>query len=406
MLLLCLVVFCQGIFAAKKNKDFEISWGRFNIHKATPAALKELKSTPKDKQASTVVLVCNECTDDDLKKICTVPWIRTLEIQYGNENISDISPLANLKELKSLSLKSLKKSKEKPIDLKPLKDLENLEKIDFYATRVKNTDGLAKCTKLKDISFYMSAVDSIDFLKNTPDVEKLDLYGFKHTFKDYKPVAGLKKLKELNVYMNEQATDENLAVLSALTALEKYSTSNNKDFTSFDFLKNCKNMKRIDAAWCSKLKDISALAGMENLKNLDVRDSIIDSIDVLKGKKKLDQLNISGTKVTDLSPIKDCTLMRMLYFGKTGIKNLSPLKNMKNLSFVEFNDTPVSDLTPLSECNDLYNMDFQNTKVKDLSPLLNIKRLGKIAVSKDIPQNEIDKIKKKFPKCRVKVSKN
>ena len=49
----------------------------------------------------------------------------------------------------------------------------------------------------------MAAVDSLEFLRSTPDVQKLNLYGAAHTFKSYEPVSKLLKLRELNVYMNK-----------------------------------------------------------------------------------------------------------------------------------------------------------------------------------------------------------
>ena len=71
-------------------------------------------------------------------------------------------------------------------------------------------------TKLKKARFFSSEIDSIEFVKNTPELESLNLHGIGHTFKNYEPLCELKKLKDLDIYMNKQATDENLALLVKL----------------------------------------------------------------------------------------------------------------------------------------------------------------------------------------------
>lgn len=356
---LLVVCFCfMSSFAENKVKDFEAKYGRLTINRATDKAFAAVKKVEdiKDK----VLTIGNVATQKDFDKICTkLNWVKRLQLEHGNKQIANIKAIKNLTSLEELTLKGMKTAKKVPVDLAPLKTLTKLKKLDFYATPVTNTDALASLVNLKDVSFYMSDVDSINFLKSTPDIISLDLYGFGHSFKDYTPLINLKKLEVLNIYMNVQATDKNLEVLKALSGLKEIRMSNCKKVTSLDFLENCRNLKELHASWCRGLIDFSAISNMKKLERFKVSDSQLKSIDMVKGYSNLSVVDISGTKVKSIASLEYCP----------GLKDIS------------CDETEISDISPLYKCKKIYDL----------------------SISSKVPQTQIKKIKSLIPDITVSV---
>ena len=310
---------------AVAKAEYSLKSGRLTINRLSDTSIAEIntvvetslgESPPPDAETPMRVQISKECSQENFDKIAAFPWIQDLTVLYGNEKINALTPLENLKQLTKLELSSIKSSKAAPLDLAPLAGLNQLEELNCRATRVKNTQALKGLVKLKKVSFFMSHIDSIEFVKNTPDLAEIDLYGFGHTFKNYEPLLSLKKLKKLNIYMNKQATDALLAPLTALTSLEEISMANSRQITTLGFLKNCREIKTIRANWSKKLTDISVLADKENLVSLELRDCAVTDFSALKGKKSLQELDVSGTAFADLSLLQDSTSLRRLRLAK------------------------------------------------------------------------------------------
>jgi len=304
--------------------DFKINSYSIIINHVTPEAIEAINNAEKKENVN--VVIGKVASQQDFDLACkNFPWIKTLEVSRNNELISNIDAISNLDSLTTLGFNSLKSTEETPLDLGPLAKLMALTEINFYATRVANTEALGGHDQLKNVSFYMSDVNSISFLESTPNVEKLSLYGFGHTFKNYDSVAQLKNLKELNIYMNKQATDEALEVLKSLSSLEVIRMSNDKQVTSLDFLENNVNMQEIRANWCDSLTNFSALAKMKNLRVLEISDTGIENLDVIDGLTNITDLDISRTKVKDLDPLKNCLSLGSINISQTDIVDISPL---------------------------------------------------------------------------------
>jgi hypothetical protein len=317
--------------------EYTVKFGKLKILSLSDKAVHGINALPSKEGLS--VAFTKTCTQDDFEKLATCSWITSLNVWHGNKNITSLAPLAKMTKLRELTLSHIEASKKAPFDLAPLSGLKKLESLDLSGVKVKSTEPLAGLTELKSIKLSMSAVASIEFLKTTPKVEALNLYGTSHTFSDYKPLLSLSRLKTLNIYMNPQASEEQLKVLLKLSTLEEISMSNNKMVTSLSFLKNAKGLRTINAAWCSKLTDISDLADKVEMRELHLRDSGITDFSALKKMTKLGSLNVSGSAFSDLSVIRDCTMLRMLDISKTKVTDITGLAALKNLSNVSVPET-------------------------------------------------------------------
>jgi len=231
-------------------------------------------------------------------------------------------------------------------DLGPLAHCEALEVLDCYATAVTNTAALAGLPRLRHINFYMSRVDSLAFARACERLRTLNLYGGEHTFANYAPLAALPELRELNVHMNPQATNENLAVLAELHSLRKISLGNSKALTHLDFLRNCRHLRVVAAPWCSELTDVSALAGLPYLEEVDLTDVPITDLEPFADKQHLERLDISGTQVAELGPLGSCLNLEYLNVKNTPVRELAPLRQ---LALEQFRELHVDEAVPEAE---------------------------------------------------------
>ncbi len=251
-------------------------------------------------------------------------------------------------------------SKTEHIVLAPFENLTKLVDVNFYSTHVSNTANLENCTDLRNVSLYMSAVDSIEFLRQTPKVEVLDLYRSGHTFEDYGPLLDLPKLRELNVYMNTAAIDEKLAPLKAIKTLQTFNASLNRKITTIDFLSSSRGMRNLQQWQCSSITDFSALDNMKDLMTLNVVETNFND--------------------TDLKRLEGCRFLQGLSLSKTA----------------------VTDLTPLSSCGDLETLEIDNTGVVELDPLKQCTKLRRLALSSDFPQEEVEDLLSVLPHLEVR----
>lgn len=186
----------------------------------------------------------------------------------------------------------------------------------------------------------------------------------------------------------------------------------------------------------SRLSDISKLT---ELKNLDLSDNAITSLDFLKGLDKLNTLDLSGNKIKDISPLKGLVELHTLYLDDNKIEDFSPLYGLKELSILsitgmEISETQLSelqnalpgcliysddaspdvveltlggktfnsdvknlnlsgcgitDISLLSLCTELEKLDLSGNSVKDLTPLMDITGLKSL----NLENNKVSDLK-------------
>jgi hypothetical protein len=340
-----------------QQTEYEIKRGRLKIHQLTDAIVEVING--QDTSKISEVALSKSATQESFEKIEKLPWIKKLTVDYGNESINSFEPVSALTNLTSFTAKKVVSSKNTPIDLAPFSHLKKLVSLDFFATKVKNTDALKGLSKMKDLNFYMSAIDSLEMVTDMIELENLNLYGYAHTFENYVPLLNPKKLKTLNIYMNKQATDENLKILRKITSLEEIHMSNSREVTSLNFLAGSKGLKNLQASWAKKLSDISALKDMNELTTVNLKDCLAEDFSVLKDKPQLRTLSLAGTSFSDLSF--------------------------------------------LSASTQLSSLDIHDTPIKNLKLLEKFTSLRRATLPKDTPSAEIDALKATFPKLRVQL---
>jgi len=83
------------------------------------------------------------------------------------------------------------------------------------------------------------------------------------------------------------------------------------------------------------------------------------------------------------------------------LKDISGLANMLNLKELRVEDTQVSDLTPIASCKKITYINLLRTQVTDITPLNGFENLEGIDMTKNIPQDQVSKLKTIYPRARV-----
>ena len=109
----------------------------------------------------------------------------------------------------------------------------------------------------------------------------------------------------------------------------------------------------------NQISDISALANLTSLVELQLGENQITDISPLANLNHLTELELSGNQISDISALANLTNLTVLrlfgtpdYLGGTAerqISDISPLANLKNLKVLVLNINQISDISPLLE---------------------------------------------------------
>jgi internalin A len=120
--------------------------------------------------------------------------------------------------------------------------------------------------------------------------------------------------------------------------------------------------------------DISALAGLTKLTNLQIRSVAISDISALGNMKDLERLLLTETgRLNDLSPLANCKKLLTIDMPGNAITDISALAGLTELQEVLLNDNYVSDVTPLAGLTHLTMLLLSNNPIKDYSSLAGIR---------------------------------
>jgi len=323
-----LIITSYAYALENQSPDFELdnSWDLITINKVSAKTLKALSDY--DKKATLVVKLSEGVTQQEFDSLLkNNVWIRHLRVNW-NDGIHNIKSVSKLTSLQKLELVGLRLSENTPIDLEPLFELTSLRELDLKDTKIVTTKTLSGLFNLEKINFNSSHIDSLDFLKKTPNVKELSLHG-EHNFTNYDPIATLKALELLNIDRNSQATDAAMVAFANLTNLKNVSILQNEKLTTINFLKRSRGIEELALTWCKGLKDVSALNDMSSLKTLKMSGVPIQNLNFLNNKPQLTELNISGTRVKELNTLSQIKTLRFLDIANTEITDIAPLLTLQ-----------------------------------------------------------------------------
>ncbi len=126
--------------------------------------------------------------------------------------------------------------------------------------------------------------------------------------------------------------------VAALTWLAADSSSIS-DLTGLEYFIG---LEVLDLKWNYNISDISPLAGLTNLKELDLGGNKISDISPLARLTNLQELDLDKNSISDISPLAGLTNLKELDLFENRISDISPLAGLTNLEELELRDNPLS----------------------------------------------------------------
>ena len=197
------------------------------------------------------------------------------ELRLRGNVLSDLSPLSGLTTLKEVEV-----SGESLSDLSPLAGLINLEGVGFWKTSISDLSPLAGLTKLRWLEFKNSPVSDLSPLAGLTNLRRLETYA--STDLDLLPVKELTNLIRLGVTSSGVS---DVSPLSELINLEWLSIQSNYRISDVSALASLKKLKELNLAR-NKISDVSPLAGLHNLEELQLQSNNILDISPLDGLRE------------------------------------------------------------------------------------------------------------------------
>ena len=123
---------------------------------------------------------------------------------------------------------------------------------------------------------------------------------------------------------------------------------------------------------------LSALAGMTDLRRLDLSDNALTDVSALAGLSMLESLDLSGNAVSDLAPLAALTELRRLDLAGNRIEELWPLGALPKLEVLVLAGNRVTDLGALTHHGRLEHLGLAGNRVADTGPLADLWSLRRL----------------------------
>jgi len=173
-------------------------------------------------------------------------------------------------------------SAEEPVRIK---DVKNLTFLECISAGITDLTGLEKMPWMVELQFNGNPITSIEPLRNTIDIEYLNIGG--GGVSDIDPLRGKNKIKTLNLAQNLKIKE--ISSLKELLSLEVLYLSDN-EIRDIGPLSNLTNLDTLYLRE-NQIKDISSLQKLTKLRILTIEDNCIADfaiIDYLKEKGMLE----------------------------------------------------------------------------------------------------------------------
>jgi len=125
----------------------------------------------------------------------------------------------------------------------------------------------------------------------------------------------------------------------------------------------------------NRISDLSPLAKMSQMDGLYLDNNRISDVTPLAGMTKLSLLSMESNNVTAVSPLAWMPTVHYLYVDGNPITDANALATMTNLEYLGVSHTGISDISWLADLTNLTYLDLQNNAISDIAPLAKLTKL-------------------------------
>jgi internalin A len=276
------------------------------------------------------------------------------ELSAPGRGISDLTGLEYATNLASLNLGEFFYYWDWPPELR--------------TNQVRDISPLAGLTRLKLLDLSSNLISDISALSGLTALETLAIYNNQIT--DISALSGLKNLTSLDMERN-RITD--IAPLSGLTNLKSLELSSNPimDTSALSMLTGLESLSLSRAG----LTTIPALTNLPNLTFLDLVGNQITDISGLSGMRAVETVTLFGNRITSIPALSDVPNLKALGLGVNQITDISGLSGLTSLTIVDLTNNQIAAVGALTDLPNLIYMDLQNNQITDVSGLSGLPNL-------------------------------
>ena len=129
----------------------------------------------------------------------------------------------------------------------------------------------------------------------------------------------------------------------------------------------------------NSVSDISPIAGLTNLRTLNLTNNYITDISPVAGLIQLTWLYLGNNPIADISPVVGLTNLRTLNLTNNSITDISPVAGLTQLTILNLNNNSIANISPVAGLTQLTRLHLTNNSITDISPvaeLINLTTLG------------------------------
>jgi internalin A len=253
-------------------------------------------------------------------------------------SLADLHWCKNLETLDILEQKGL-------TSIEPLRGLDKLWNVDIFGCAVSDLSPLAGSEALRMIRISDCPVTDASPVLSLPNLEMFNAF-FGTGISDISALSGTHNLK----FFSSQKRFPDYTPLLAHKGLEDVSLTGITDEFFRELLANCRNLRSIRII-SSDIRDESlSLLSDLHLYSLSLDNCGLEDISALAGLTSLQDLQIINNYVTDITPIGKLTqLVNSLDIQYNSINDLTPLENLKKLANLTVTGNPYTDASVLDK---------------------------------------------------------
>jgi hypothetical protein len=120
---------------------------------------------------------------------------------------------------------------------------------------------------------------------------------------------------------------------------------------------------------------LEPLASFPHLKDLDVSEDDVRSLEGVAALSSLERLDIHGSGIQSLKALSHCHALNWIDLHDTSVTSLAPLGALKRLRFVDAGRTGVTSVAPLASLPDLEKVWLDGARVASVWPLHRARKL-------------------------------
>ena len=217
-------------------------------------------------------------------------------------------------------------------------------------------------------------------------------------------------LRRMDLFDNDV---DGLSVLGHLTDLRFLKLGGEISVTDLTPLAGLSELRELQLSH-GDIRDISPLAGLVKLQVLRLHYNEISDVSVLRGLADLRDLFLSGNPIADISPLADFGSLTRLALERAQVSDVTPLADLGSLNYLNLARNAIADVTPLghslfardgrgtliladnafTDISDLAdfanvtNLDLSGNGISEIAPLAGLVRLTSLSLA----DNEISEI--------------